>query len=989
VGKRNQGTAADTQTIGSFPDPSVAASIERPNSRPLFLWVALLLGGVVFGCYAFGAWIIVRPSAIPKTFGWDAVMHRRLWIVSGVDPSGPAAGKLHNGDRLLAFNEDRRAEQIGPELFMYFLPPGSTYTVRVWRNPAEPDDTIALNFPNRRSYGFMLWRAWELIQGLIVLSLGLFMVWLRPDYRVARQGSAMFLVWSLRTLYLALEPYGGAGLGASSILIPGLWWVSENWIFGFAYHFVLRFFGNVLKERFWSVLVFLAYAICELLSVVNGVWLALLFRGFATATALVSQHTKLLNVRDALANQFRHSFEAGAVLLTVAALVFGYRRVQDSDQRRRVRWFVFGTVLAEAPFFAVAGFFLVLDAWRGTPAGAQQWGARLTPASYGVIAIPFFWTYAVVRHRVLGIDVVIRQGVQYLLARNVLRVILVLPIIGLVLPIVLHPNRPLTEAFSQNSLYLNLTLLIALSASIKYRKQLGASVDRRFFREAHDQERVLNKLIEQIGEFDSLADISALISQQLMATMHPDGIWVFYRETARSELRLRYRSSSGLEMGPALADNLHVLRLARETRTPLDSSALDRAVLPGPERDWLHDMGAHLVVPIGLTNQPPAGLLVMGGKRSEEPYGPADLKLLQGIAAQMAVVYERIWLREQVEVDRRLRNEVFAHVDARSVDLLKECPTCGVCYDNRDQECVHDGGQLIHTLPVARTIESRYRLDLRIGHGGMGAVFEATDLRLHRKVAIKVLVGRLFGNLAALRRFEREAEACARLIHPNIVVIHDFGRIGQEGAYLVMDRLNGRTLRSELKSSGKLPPVAAAEWFNQFLNGLQAAHGAGIAHRDLKPENVFITPLETGGDRITILDFGLAKLNLEESAEKESLTMPGTVMGTMGYMSPEQLSGQSADERSDLFSTGVIIFEGITGSLPFKATNYADILRAMSQGSPTVPGDSTEIVGLNRVLRRCLASNLSERFQTATELQSEVVPALRSWSNMKMNNQSR
>ena len=586
------------------------------------------------------------------------------------------------------------------------------------------------------------------------------------------------------------------------------------------------------------------------------------------------------------------------------------------------------------------------------------------------------------KHRILGVEVVVRQGLKYLLARNVLRVILVLPIIGLVLPIVRHPNRPLTDAFSQNSLYLNLTLLIALSASFKYHKQLGASVDRRFFREAHDQECVLNELIEQIAEIDSLADISALVSQQLIATMHPCSISVFYRETATSELRLRCTSGSGLEMGPALPDNFQILRMARETRKPLDSLALGRAELPALERDWLHNLGVHLVVPIGQTNQPPAGLLVMGEKRSEEPYSPADQKLLQGIAAQMAVVYERIWLREQVEVDRRLRYEVFAHVDAQSVDLLKECPTCAVCYEHREETCVHDGSQLIHTLPVARTIESRYRLDRRIGQGGMGAVFEATDLRLHRKVAIKVLVGRLFGNLPALRRFEREAEACARLIHPNIIVIHDFGRIGQEGAYLVMDRLYGRTVRSELKRNGKLPPVSVAEWFDQFLNGLQAAHGAGIAHRDLKPENVFITPLEMGGDRITILDFGLAKLRLAEPAEIESLTMPGTVVGTIGYMSPEQLSGQASDERSDLFSTGVMIFEGITGTLPFNATSYADLLRAMSQDSPTVPGDSAEIASLNRLLRKCLAPNRSTRFQTASELQSELLPGLRAWAHM-------
>lgn len=108
--------------------------------------------------------------------------------------------------------------------------------------------------------------------------------------------------------------------------------------------------------------------------------------------------------------------------------------------------------------------------------------------------------------------------------------------------------------------------------------------------------------------------------------------------------------------------------------------------------------------------------------------------------------------------------------------------------------------------------------------------------------------------------------------------------------------------------------------------------------------------------------------------------MPGTVMGTMGYMSPEQLSGQAADERSDLFSTGVMIFEGITGSLPFKATNYADLLRAMSQNCPTVPGNSADVARLNRVLSKCLAPNRSERFQTASDLRSELLPALRAWA---------
>ena len=557
--------------------PPAGARLERHTSMPWFLWLALSFGAVVFGCYAFGAWIILRHSETAKLFGWEATLQNHQRIISGVDPSGAAAGKLHNGDRLLSFNEDRRAEQIGPQLFMYFLPPGSAYTVRVWRSPIESDLNLALNLPKRPTNAFILSRVLELIPVLICLLLAMFMAWLRPDYDLARLGFTLFIVDSLRLLYLTLDQYVGAGLGASSVLIPAFWWISENWTFGLAYHFVLRFFANVLRERLWSFLLFVVYAICTLFCVVNAVWAGLLFLGPTKATDLVSQNVPLLNVHDALANQFRHGFEAGMLLLTLVALAVGYRRVKDSDQRRRVRWFVFGSVVAAVPFLACACLFLVLDFWHGTPAGSQQWGARLDSVSLSFIVIPLVLTYAVVKHRILGIEVVIRQGVRYLLARNVLRVILLMPIVGLLLPIVRHPDRPLTDIFGRNSLYLNLALLIRLSASFKYRRQLRAALDRRFFREAYDQELILSQLIEHIAEIDSLAEISELASRQLAATMHLDSISVFYRESASSEMRLRCTSSGGPELGPALKDDMCTLRLARETRKALDTLDLDRA----------------------------------------------------------------------------------------------------------------------------------------------------------------------------------------------------------------------------------------------------------------------------------------------------------------------------------------------------------------------------------------------------------------------------
>src|SRR5262249_8233617 len=147
-----------------------------------------------------------------------------------------------------------------------------------------------------------------------------------------------------------------------------------------------------------------------------------------------------------------------------------------------------------------------------------------------------------------------------------------------------------------------------------------------------------------------------------------------------------------------------------------------------------------------------------------------------------------------------------------------------------------------------------------------------------------------------------------QLVHPNIVAIHDYGTLSADGAYLVMERVPGCTWRSELEKRQVLGPQTAAQWFDQLLRGLEAAHVAGIVHRDLKPENVLVSQ-----DQIKILDFGIAKMGRAEDSGSYSLTLPGTVLGTLGYMAPEQLMGRGSDERSDLFSAGVMAVEAITG----------------------------------------------------------------------------
>ena len=154
------------------------------------------------------------------------------------------------------------------------------------------------------------------------------------------------------------------------------------------------------------------------------------------------------------------------------------------------------------------------------------------------------------------------------------------------------------------------------------------------------------------------------------------------------------------------------------------------------------------------------GLLMLGDKKSEEPYSPDDLKLLQAIARQIAVARENVRLKDRVDEDRRIRHDVLAHLETGLVSLLKECPSCGACYDASVTACAADGAELQLSLPVERTIDGKYRLDRLLGKGGMGAVYEAADLRLARPVAVKIMLGRAFGDRQALRRFEREAQAC-------------------------------------------------------------------------------------------------------------------------------------------------------------------------------------------------------------------------------------
>ncbi len=264
-----------------------------------------------------------------------------------------------------------------------------------------------------------------------------------------------------------------------------------------------------------------------------------------------------------------------------------------------------------------------------------------------------------------------------------------------------------------------------------------------------------------------------------------------------------------------------------------------------------------------------------------------------------------------------------------------------------------------------------YEILAPIGAGGMGEVYRARDPRLGREVAIKVLPATFSQDPDRLKRFEQEARAAGVLNHPNITAVHDFGTHGN-APYIVTELLEGETLRARLLS-GSLPVRKAVDYGIQIARGLAAAHEKGIVHRDLKPENLFLTK----DGRVKILDFGLAKLRIEggESGHTDMQTVsggtqPGVVLGTMGYMAPEQVRGKAADKRSDLFSFGTILYEMLAGQRAFRGDTAADTITAiLTKEPPDLSTTNKEIhPGLDRIVRHCLEKNPEERFESARDV---------------------
>jgi hypothetical protein len=878
------------------------AFVLRPHLWPAGAGLALS-GETVMGALA-----APRPFAVIRPPDVRDILGKEVSVIQVVPGSAAERAGVREGD------------VIAP------LPTSAAFVLRIWRDqqrvaPGEPATllfdsatrsprTVTIERPAIWAIDDAPWGAWfrqhlgplsqmtAFIGGALVLLL------------LGARGTTA----TLMTLALLATATANSGplLGAERVLpVIGPLLLIFNWLItAFSFPIIglaVLFFphrGEILDRHKWIIPAVIAASVP--MFVIGSVTAVFLLGSDATLPMLswLSMHGWTFEASFALA--------LAANVLIVIEGIARYRTNLDADERRRIQIVVYTGVPAVFAYALKVGIPLVLGL-LGYPV---QLPWAIEALLQAIVLLPAFGLpYAVAVKHVFSPRTVLRRGLQYAFARRTLTALVVIPVIALVASLVQQRDQSLSMIVSGRPLFY-LFFLAMLGLALKYRDAAQRWLDQQFFRNEYDAREILVSLAARVPYEADPRELVKMVATQIDSALHPESIAVFASASPHgSNPSAPFDPVTALRVDARpLAGDSGVVTLLRWSDKPLEVFLDDEqspvARVPPSERAWLAEMKAALLVPIfagGSEPRPFVGLIALGAKRSEERYTPEDRELLRGIAVQMGVALDLSRLRKQAGVTQLPAGSGASGSGATQMFT----PTVVVGGSG--------GGS---GITVGAIVDGKYRVDGIIGQGGMGAVFKAWDLRLERPVAIKVVRADLISDPDSRARFNRESKIVARLQHPSIVTVYDYGNLADGAAYLVMEFVPGEDLRHFLKREKQLAPARMSALMTGICGGVEIAHKSSIFHRDLKPENIL---LPEGGTGPKVVDFGVAKLTSAVSGDSGTMSAVGTIVGTPAYMAPEQLRGEAVDARADVFSLGVMAYEMLTMRLPYAGASLFDI----------------------------------------------------------------
>jgi tRNA A-37 threonylcarbamoyl transferase component Bud32 len=810
----------------------------------------------------------------------------RVVVTDVSEQTAGARAGIQAGDQILSVNRQQIATVVDWLAQRMNFEADRPTAIRVQRGMQTLDLTMVIHgriwdeWTNTRRASNVIFLTYK----LITLAIGLFVVFNRPRDFVSRLGGWVLVV--MATVFEAFQ----WGLSAATRALPLFVAVPVMLVYvsaAFRTPLLAAFFCLYPKRLFVNRWLWAGFWVGPIVATVYALYL------FGRTVYDPEHLTALTPPWVLLVFGVQSLAYLGVVLV---ALPLSYWKLETMTDRRRFRVLVFGALVAMV-------FYLPRVIGTGM-INLSPWFYQFFDSPYvymactvGMLIFPMSFAYAILKQRLFDVRVIIRRGVQYALARRVLLAIPVVAIGLLVGTVVAQGRQPLFSVLKTHAeSYVAIAALAAL-ASTQRQKWLSA-LDRRFFRDKYDAQQLFREIVEDIRRAESVEEVAPQVVGRVAEALHTQGCGLLVRKPGESVYRIVAAAPAG-SLSTDLPATNKLIPLVRMLECPVPITQAGTGwvgqQLPQVDKDFLQKAHVELLVPVALKEGSTEALLVLGGKLSEEPYSQEDTALLENVASALALLLMR---GSGMQAGRS----------------FEECPACGSCYDTGTTRCNKEGTALT-LVATPRMLAGRYRLEKRLGHGGMGKVYRATDMSLNREVAVKMIRDEFFADRKAIEKFRQESQVTGSFAHPNVVTVYDFGVEAGQRVFLVMELLEGITLRQELRGKKRLDAARTLELFEGICAGVGAAHARGLIHRDLKPENVFLSQKDAR-EAVKITDFGIAK-TLPQSADETRDTMTGVVVGTMKYMSPEQLRGRPASPRWDLWALAVMAYEALCGCAPF------------------------------------------------------------------------